>query len=189
MNWKQIFWLCSLPFVVLVFNMLGNNLGANPVENIILETGVWSLNFLIITLSCTPLQRWAKIRILPFRKQFGLWTAFYGFLHMLTIVYLEYGFDWAHILKDTISKPFYLFGWISAIILAVLTLTSNKFSIRKLGPVVWRKVHWWVYIALASAIIHFYLKVKVVEIDLKAYILVAFFLLFYRLKKWWNNFY
>ena len=108
---------------------------------------------------------------------------------MLTIVYLEYGFDWAHILKDTISKPFYLFGWISAIILAVLTLTSNKFSIRKLGPVVWRKVHWWVYIALTSAIIHFYLKVKVVEIDLKAYILVAFFLLFYRLKKWWNNFY
>ncbi len=52
-----LFFACLVPLGKLaleVFGVAGMSLGANPVEELIHRFGIWGLNFLLITLSVTP---------------------------------------------------------------------------------------------------------------------------------------
>ena len=61
-KWKKtvkiiVFILSLIPFGHLLTLAIIKELGANPVEKIIHTTGDWALNFLLVTLSITPLSR------------------------------------------------------------------------------------------------------------------------------------
>jgi sulfoxide reductase heme-binding subunit YedZ len=77
-----VFALALIPLVrLLVLAYLGQ-LTANPVEFITRSTGTWTITFLCITLSMSPLRwitGWAGwIRL---RRMLGLFTFFYAFMH------------------------------------------------------------------------------------------------------------
>ncbi|MGH8719689.1 MAG: sulfoxide reductase heme-binding subunit YedZ, partial [Burkholderiales bacterium] len=69
-----IFIACLLPFARLIFLGATDDLGANPIEFITRSTGTWTLAFLLITLSVTPLRRWLNINwLLRLRRMLGLY--------------------------------------------------------------------------------------------------------------------
>ena len=74
-----------LPYLLLNFRAFGffGGLGANPIEAIIHDTGLWGIRFLIITLLLTPIYHYSKqeiFRRLP--KPIGLIAFFYVLNHL-----------------------------------------------------------------------------------------------------------
>ncbi len=85
-----VFLLALVPFSLLLFRGLNDELGANPIETITNTTGIWTLRFLVITLAITPLRRLTRQAILiRFRRMLGLFTFFYASLHFLTYIWLD----------------------------------------------------------------------------------------------------
>jgi len=76
---------CLLPLASLAWDGYTGNLGANPIEVITRSTGTWTLVFLLITLSVTPLRKltgWNSL--IKLRRMLGLFAFFYASLHFTT---------------------------------------------------------------------------------------------------------
>ena len=102
-RWSKplLFLLCTIPFCVLVYNGFTNNLTANPIKEITHFTGEWALNFLLVTLSITPLRTLTrKNALIRFRRMLGLFAFFYACLHFSTYLVLDQFFDWDEIVRD-----------------------------------------------------------------------------------------
>ena len=85
-----VFFLSLVPFLILCWNFFNDTLSANPLDDITDETGTWTLRFLLITLSITPLRKifhWHNL--INFRKMFGLFAFFYGTLHFITYIWFD----------------------------------------------------------------------------------------------------
>ena len=61
---------------------------------------------------------------------------------MLTWVVFIHYFDVKFMIEDVVKRPFITVGMTTFLILLVLALTSNRFSIRKLGRK-WGTLHDW----------------------------------------------
>ena len=139
----------------------GGDLGANPAETLQLQTGIWALRFLLVSLAITPLRRLTKWnRVIPYRKVFGLLAFFYATLHLATYVVLDRYFDLAGIWEDVAKRPFITAGMVAFVLLVPLALTSTKGAIRRMGKR-WTQLHRLVYVAAIAAAVHYLWKVKV----------------------------
>ena len=130
-----VFLACLVPIVWLLFDTFTGHLSANPLEDIRDRTGIWTLRFLVITLSVTPLRRisgWSSL--IRFRRMLGLFGFFYGFVHLATYVWLDQYFDFNAIFKDMfLTRPFIITGFISFLLLLPLAITSTRKWIVRLG--------------------------------------------------------
>jgi sulfoxide reductase heme-binding subunit YedZ len=89
----------------------------------------------------------------------GLFSFFYGTLHMLTwVIFVNY-FDVKAMIADVGKRPYITVGMATFLILLALAVTSNRFAIRKLGRR-WQKLHRLVYVAAIGGVIHFWWLVK-----------------------------
>ena len=133
---------------------------ANPGDYITDQTGTWTLAMLVISLTVTPLRRLTKWNdLIRLRRMLGLFAFFYGTLHMLTwVVFVNY-FDVKAMIADVGERPYITVGMATFLILLALAVTSNRFSIRKLGRR-WQKLHRLVYVAAIGGVIHFWWLVK-----------------------------
>ncbi len=149
------------PLVYLAAGALQGTLGANPIEAITRATGVWTLRFMLLTLTVTPLRivsGWnGVIRV---RRMLGLFAFFYASLHLATYVWLDQFFDWAAIVKDVAKRPFITAGFSAYVLLVPLALTSTAGMIRRLGGRAWRRLHRLAYVAAAAGIVHYWWLVK-----------------------------
>ena len=79
-----VFLVCLAPLGLLAWQGLHRNLGANPIEVITHSTGDWTMRFLLITLSITPLRKLLGVpSLIRFRRMFGLYAFFYASLHFM----------------------------------------------------------------------------------------------------------
>ena len=84
---NPFFLACLRRWRSLVWRGLHWQLGANPIEAITHATGDWTLTFLLITLSVTPLRKLTRqYWLISLRRMFGLFAFFYGTLHLMTYV-------------------------------------------------------------------------------------------------------
>ena len=137
-----------------------NALTANPGDYITDQTGTWALGCLAAALCVTPIRRltgWNEF--IKVRRMIGLFAFFYAVLHMLTWVVFIHYFDVKFMIEDVVKRPFITVGMTTFLILFVLALTSNRFSIRKLGRK-WGKLHRLVYVAAIGGTLHFWQLVK-----------------------------
>ena len=119
-----VFLLGLAPVSWLAYAALTENLGANPIEEITHETGVWTLRLLALTLLITPLRRLTGWNwLIRFRRMIGLFAFFYGTLHFLTYFWLDQFFDLHSILKDIVKRPFITVGFTAFVLLIPLALT------------------------------------------------------------------
>lgn len=152
-----VFLLCLIPLCWLVYAAIANQLGANPAEALIRSTGDWTLRFLCLVLTVTPLRIIAKVPALArYRRMLGLFVYFYGILHLLSYGWLEMSLEPSAIVKDIIKRPFILVGFASMLLLTALAATSSNRSIRALGSKRWQQLHRLVYIVAALALLHFF---------------------------------
>jgi methionine sulfoxide reductase heme-binding subunit len=152
-----IFLLCLLPFAWLTYNVIIQNLGANPQEALIRATGDWTLRFLCIVLAVTPLRTITRTpQLARFRRMLGLFVYFYVVIHLLSYSWFDMGFDVPEIAKDIYKRPFILVGFTAFVLLTPLALTSFNRAIKLLGTKRWQLLHKLVYVIAGLGILHFF---------------------------------
>ena len=124
-----------------------------------LESGKWAVRFLLLCLSMTPLHtffRWSSA--LKLRKSTGLWAFGFGLVHLLYYID-ERWWDQSQVVGrwqpwQMASIQLYLvLGVVGITILAALALTSNRWSMRRLGKN-WKRLHRLVYAASLAVVSH-----------------------------------
>jgi sulfoxide reductase heme-binding subunit YedZ len=156
-----VFLACLVPLARLFAKGYADELGANPIEVITHATGDWTLIFLLVTLSITPLRRLPGAAwLIRFRRMTGLFAFFYGCLHFTTYLWLDQFFDLAAIAEDIPKRPFITAGFLGFVLLVPLALTSTQGWIRRLGGRRWQLLHRLIYISAIAGVVHFWWLVK-----------------------------
>jgi len=173
-----------LPYILLNFKAFGffGGLGANPVEAIIHDTGIWGVRFLVLTLTLTPLYHYSKqevVRRLP--KPIGLVAFFYVLNHFLCYAIIDQAGDLGVIVIDIIETPYLIVGWAGFLCLFAVGLASfnsfqewfnnNRSTISGL-----------VYSAAVLGVWHFYWQEKVVSYEAIVHSTLMMLLVFWRLR-------
>ncbi len=179
-----LFIACLIPLGRLIWLAFNDGLGANPIEFVTRSTGTWTLVFLLITLSITPLRRLtgynALIRV---RRMLGLFVFFYVCLHFTTYIWWDQFFDLAEIVKDIKKRLFITVGFACFVLLLPLALTSTNAMMRRLGRR-WQQLHRLVYLVGIGGVVHYWWLVKKDITQPALYALVLALLLGYRLTVW-----
>ena len=153
--------LALSPVAYLAWGFFHDELGANPIEMLTRETGVWTLRFIVATLVITPLRRLTGWNgLVKYRRMLGLFAFFYGSVHLLTYVWLDQFFDVPGIVKDVLKRPFITMGMIAFLAMLPLALTSTTGWIRRLGGKRWQAIHRLIYLTAVCGVIHYYWLVK-----------------------------
>jgi len=173
-----------LPFVLLnlkAFGLLGG-LGANPVEAIIHDTGIWGIRFLILTLTLTPLYHYSKQEVLrKLSKPIGLVAFFYVLNHFLCYAIIDQAGDLGVIVIDIIETPYLIVGWAGFLCLFAVGLASfntfqewfnkNRSTISGL-----------VYSAAVLGVWHFYWQEKIISYEAVIHSVLMILLVLWRLR-------
>ena len=177
-----IFVLLIIPSVYWIYIFSIGGLGINPIEKLMDKMGLMALRIIILTLIISSLADIKSFKsIIVFRRMIGLFAFYYVCLHFLTYVVLDHFFDIKFIFKDIAKRPFITFGFISFVCLIPLAITSNRFSIKKLGYKIWKRIHYLIYIAAILSSFHFYMLVRANKTEPLFYIAIIILLLFYRM--------
>jgi len=175
-----IFLLSSIPFIIIFSKIFLNQLGPEPIKEITLHTGEWTLLFLVFTLSMTPLKRLTNLNIwISVRRMLGLFAFFYASLHMLTYIGLDYQFDLSAISKDIFTKKFIFVGFTAWLLMVPLAMTSSKKMMGILKKN-WKKLHRLIYLISILGVIHFLWLVKKDLTEPLIYLLIIVILLILR---------
>lgn len=169
----------SAAFVVLYLALLIEQgaLGADPVKELIHFTGKTAINFLLITLTISPLAKYFKQPLLiQLRRVLGLYSFTWACLHLIVFIWLELSWRLSLFIEEVIERPYMTLGALTWIILLLLSITSFTF-IRKKMKRYWLTLHRFVYWAALFAVIHYYWSVKSEIIEPIIYISICLFLL------------
>jgi sulfoxide reductase heme-binding subunit YedZ len=183
---KIILFITALfPVAKLAWKALHAGLGANPIEVITHSTGDWTLIFVLITLSVTPIRRLThQYWLIGLRRMIGLFAFFYGFLHFTTYIWLDKFFDVHEMVKDIYKRPFITVGFSAFVLMIPLAATSTAWSIRRLGGKNWQRLHRLIYLTAILGVIHYIWLVKADKRKPLEYGIVLAVLLLYRVGAW-----
>ena len=158
---RGVFALCAIPAVWLIGRGVVGDLGANPIEEITHNTGIWALRLLLATLAITPLRQltaWGQL--MPLRRLVGVFAFFYACLHVSTYVVLDWFFDFEAMVEDVLNRPYITAGFTGFVLLVPLAITSTKAMVRRLGGRRWQQLHRLVYLSAVAGATHFLWQAK-----------------------------
>ena len=178
----SVFILCIAPFLLILYKIFLNKLGPEPVKEITHFTGEWTLVFICLTLSISPLKRFTNLIIwTSFRRMLGLFVFFYATLHLLTYIGLDYRFDWSPILSDVVKKKYIFIGFAAWILLLPLAITSSRKMVILLKNN-WKKLHRLIYIIAIFGSLHYIWLSKTIFFKPLIYFTIILVLLALRIK-------
>ncbi|HEY7408865.1 MAG TPA: protein-methionine-sulfoxide reductase heme-binding subunit MsrQ [Gemmatimonadaceae bacterium] len=152
--------VCLLPIAWLARRALADDLGANPIEELEIQTGLWTLRFLALTLTVTPLRRLTGWNWLArHRRTLGLVTFGYACVHLSMYIGLDMFFDLGDIVEDVAEHLYITVGMTAFVLMIPLAVTSTKGAIRRLGRR-WKRLHRLIWAVAALGTIHFLWAVK-----------------------------
>jgi methionine sulfoxide reductase heme-binding subunit len=140
---------------------------------------IWALRFLLATLAVTPLRDLTGINLMRYRRALGLLAFWYVVMHFLTYMVLDQNLNFSEIVNDIAKRPFITIGMASLVLLIPLAVTSNAWSIRRLGEG-WHRLHRLSYLIVLGGAVHYTMAVKVVTAEPFIYLLLAILLVAYR---------
>lgn len=180
-----LFFVCLIPLANLIWLGIFTQLGTNPIEKITHSTGEWTLIFLMITLSITPIRQLSGLSwLIKLRRMIGLYAFFYASLHFITYIWLDQFFDVYAMFKDVIKRPFITVGFAAFILLIPLAITSTNAMLKKLGGKRWQKLHRLVYVIAILGVVHYWWLVKKDISEPLIYAVILAILLGYRVWAW-----
>ncbi|MEP2640935.1 protein-methionine-sulfoxide reductase heme-binding subunit MsrQ [Roseobacter sp.] len=171
--------LCPVPYLLWLAQTGG--LGREPIRGLEHALGELALQFLVAGLCITPLRRHVGLNLLKFRRAIGVVAFTYVTLHLLVWLVLDVGVVgqvWADILK----RPYITIGMVSFVALLPLALTSNNWSVRRLGAR-WRKLHRLTHVAVLLGGVHYVMLTKTWAVEPFVYLIAILGLLALRLPK------
>ena len=174
-------WLAyGAPSVWFFYLGMTGGLGAEPIKALERELGEIALQLLIICLSITPLRRYLGINLIRFRRAFGLLVFYYVSLHLLVWLVLDVQ-SMALIWADIVKRPYVTVGFTAFLLMIPLAVTSNNWSVRRLGPG-WRRLHRLTYVIAVLGAVHFIWLSKGFQIEPLIYLVVILGLIGLRLR-------
>jgi len=182
---RILFIFCLIPLGILGWRGYNADLTANPIEFITHYTGDWTIRFLLITLSITPLRMLLnRPQITRYRRMFGLFAFFYGVCHFSVWFVLDKFFSLSDMWVDVIKRRYITVGMLALLIMIPLAVTSTNGWVKRLGYAKWQKLHRIVYLAPAAGVVHYWWLVKS-DIRLPAmYGAILAVLMIYRVFTW-----
>ena len=178
-----------LPLLALYVLAFDDQLGADPVKEVIHFTGMGAFNLLLISLLITPIaKKYRQGYLLQTRRLLGLYSFTYALCHLLSFLAFEVQFDLELFFNEIIDRPYITVGMAALIILFSLAITSLASLKRKMGKN-WQKLHNWVYLALLLIALHFFWSVKSDIVEPGIYFIIAILLLSQRkdkIKRWFK---
>lgn len=155
-----VFILCLMPFALLVMNAINNNLGPNPVEEMIRTLGDWGIYFLLMGLTISPARHVFKFNwLFRYRRMIGLFAFFYVSMHFLSYIWFDQFFSVDEIVKDIIKRPFITIGFTCYLLLVPLAFTSTNRMMKRLKKN-WGRLHKVVYLVSMLALLHYFMMIK-----------------------------
>jgi len=163
-----IFVLCLVPLGLLGYRVLllaqtgyEPHLTANPIEYITHFTGDWTIRFLLITLSITPLRKLGnQPKLARYRRMLGLFAFAYGCVHFTTWFWFDKSFNLSDMWADIEKRRYITVGMAGFLMILPLAITSTAGWVRRLGFVKWQRLHRLIYFAALAGVIHYYWLVK-----------------------------
>ncbi len=169
--WRAgVFLAASAPPLFWLYQAWIFDLGPDPGKALVDRLGQGGLVLLLITLAMTPLQKvtrwggWVQVR-----RQLGLWCFTYIGLHLSAYAVFILGLDWAQLGVELSKRPYIIVGFGAFLGLLALAITSNRYSMRKLGAS-WKKLHRLIYVILGLGLLH---MLWVVRSDLERWAIYA----------------
>ena len=142
------------------FGWFGASLGADPVKKLEHECGKTALNFLLLTLSVTPVRNILGLpQLLRLRRMLGLFAFFYVVVHFSVYLILDLELNWSTVGADIAKRPYITIGFTALLLLIPLAVTSTNGMMRRLGRR-WTQLHRLVYVIAILGVWHFYWQVK-----------------------------
>ena len=169
-----------LPAPYYFYLALTGGLGPDPVKPLEHEYGTIALQLLIIGLCITPLRRYVGVNLIKFRRTFGVLAFTYVTLHLLVWAILDVQAV-SRVIEDIFKRPYITVGMAGFLLLLPLALTSNNWSVRKLGAR-WRRLHKLTYVAVILGGVHFIWQAKGIQLEPLVYMAVILGLLALRLR-------
>ena len=174
--------LLPIPGILAIVAGLTDNLGPEPIKELEKELGEFALKLLIIGLAVTPLLHLTRVNLVRFRRAIGVVAFCYVVAHFLTWLLLD-----VHLLSqiwaDILKRPYITFGFAGFVAMVPLALTSNNWSVRKLGRF-WRALHRLTYIAAIFGGLHYIMLVKGFQVEPLVHMAVILTFLAVRIPKW-----
>ncbi len=164
-----------LPVPWLLYLGMTGGLGREPIKALEHELGQIALQLIVIGLCFTPLRRFVGLNLLRFRRAIGLLAFTYVTLHLLTWAVLDVqALD--RVWDDIVKRPYVTIGMIAFALMIPLALTSNNWSVRRLGPR-WRRLHKLTYVVAVLGAVHFIWLTKGFQLEPLVYLVVILALL------------
>lgn len=138
-------------------------------------SGQIAVLYLLLTTSVTLGQKLFRTPAVKYRRQLGLWSAWFILLHVSNYL-IEGGITKA---LNEWTFDYQLIGWVTFVIIAVLALTSTRWSQKKLRAN-WARLHKLSYFAIGMAIIHGVTATKLGWYTMWPFALVAVTLFFFK---------
>ena len=177
-----VFTLSTIPFILILYKIFFNKLGPEPVKEITSFTGEWTLIFICLTLSMSPLKKITNlILFINLRRMLGLFVFFYSTLHLLTYVGIDYRFNFSPIIDHVLKKKYIFIGFSAWLLLIPLTITSSQKMIRILKDK-WKRIHRLIYVIAVFGSLHYIWLSKTIFFKPMIYSLIIFLLLLLRFK-------
>ena len=177
-----VFTLSTIPLILILYRIFFNKLGPEPVKEITSFTGEWTLIFICLTLSMSPLKKITNlILFINLRRMLGLFVFFYATLHLLTYVGIDYRFNFSPIIDDVLKKKYIFIGFSAWLLLIPLTITSSQKMIRILKDK-WKIIHRLIYVIAVFGSLHYIWLSKTIFFKPMIYSLIIFLLLLLRFK-------
>ncbi|WP_421134484.1 sulfite oxidase heme-binding subunit YedZ [Alteromonas sp. A079] len=141
--------------VFLFYSGVTDNLGPDPVDTLLNETGIWAIHLLFITLLLSPLAKHLPSpEPMHFRRMIGVYVFVYACSHLATYVLFELQLDMALIASEIISRPYIIVGMLAFVLLFLLTATSFMRVRRRMGKR-WQQLHNSIYVITGLTLLHF----------------------------------
>ena len=177
-----VFIVCLWPLGTIILDIYYNDLGPEPVKKIMDHFGEWTLIFICLTLTMSPLKRITNLGFwIKFRRMLGLFVFFYATIHLLTYVGLDYRFDWEPIINDVLKKKYIFIGFSAWLLLIPLAITSSQKMIKILGRN-WKNLHRLVYVIAVFGSLHYIWLSKTIFFKPLIYTLIIVVLFALRIK-------
>ncbi|MDO6710488.1 protein-methionine-sulfoxide reductase heme-binding subunit MsrQ [Aliiglaciecola sp. 2_MG-2023] len=187
---RRIFWLkvaihlaALVPLIWVFYQGFIDQLGGDPVKELLHFTGISAFNLLLISLLVSPLAKRFRIAaLIRVRRLIGLYAFVYALTHFLSYILFELQLAWQLVISEIIKRPYITVGFIAFVILLLLTMTSTTWAQRKLGKT-WQTLHNFVYIAAILIAFHYIWSVKSDILQPLIYWALLLLLLFFRKQK------
>jgi methionine sulfoxide reductase heme-binding subunit len=148
-----------VPGLLAAFWWSDGDLGGRPVIEVIHETGLWAVRFLLIALAVTPLRaalNWGKLLLL--RRMLGLTALAYAAAHFSLYIVDQNG-NLLVVASEIIHRFYLTIGFVVLLGLIALGTTSTDAAIRRMGRW-WKRLHRLSYVLGVLALLHYFIQSK-----------------------------